>query len=244
MIDQPSLIVAASFQQAWIAAARDLSAHAWERRNLVVQMEQPTAFDESSHDAVCAFAQSVGILSPRSVAYTIFPQGLWERLGTADAVFREYNREGGMYDRLRHLRRGGWGTYFERMTHYESSRPVNQLAKIINAINGDDKVHKAAYTVVIPIPGGENCMPMGAPCLNYLAVQLDRGASRELGLLAVYRNHDFLKKAYGNYWGLCNLTKFLAAATHFDPGPVTCISSHAYVDGHKREFMRLLESLT
>ena len=131
------------------------------------------------------------------------------------------------------------------MTYYETDRGVqNQLKNIIEAINGRPNIYKAAYTVVIQNPGGETIRPLGGPCLNYLAVQMESltsGAS--VGLLATYRNHDFLERAYGNYWGLCNLTCCLAGETNSQPGPVTCISSHAYVDRKKRPLSSLLDAL-
>jgi hypothetical protein len=65
-----------------------------------------------------------------------------------------------------------------------------------------------------------------------------------LGVLAVYRNHDFLQKAYGNYWALCNLLCFLAKETNTIAGPLTCVSSHAYVEGKQRRALwKFLEEL-
>jgi thymidylate synthase len=84
---------------------------------------------------------------------------------------------------------------------------------------------------------------MGAPCLNYVAVQLDAD-TKTMGLLAVYRNHDFFERAYGNYWGLCNLLRFMAKETNFNPGVLTCVSSHAYVDKNKTEFKSFVQSLS
>ncbi len=51
----------------------------------------------------------------------------------------------------------------------------------------------------------------------------------QLSLLCVYRNHDFLERAYGNYWGLCYLLNLIACETNMEPGTLTCISSHAYI---------------
>ena len=95
------------------------------------------------------------------------------------------------------------------MTHYNGpDGTVNQLNNIIAAIRDRENLSKAAYTIVIQEPGGETVRPLGGPCLNYIAVQAEPGQAGQpltLGLLAVYRNHDFLERAYGNYWGLCNL---------------------------------------
>ena len=79
--------------------------------------------------------------------------------------------------------------------------------------------------------------------MNYIAVQRAEGNNAELGLLAVYRSHDFLERAYGNYWGLCNLLNFMAKETKSLPGPLTCVSSAAYVPGQKRSLEQFLGTL-
>lgn len=243
MIDEPLSVIRDSFQQAWLEVVKLLALSNWERRNLTVQIRNPQLFDDDLHWEFDAFSRQVGMLGPRHVAYTIFPHGFYAKGKTAAHLFDHYNRENGLYERL-HRRKRGWGTYFRRMTHYDGrGAPVNQLRNVIDALNTRDRVSKAALTIVIQRPGGETTRPLGGPCLNYLAVQAERNAETTLGLLAVYRNHDFLEKAYGNYWGLCNLLRFLATETGANVGPLTCISSHAYVDGHKPALRAFVEGL-
>ena len=131
------------------------------------------------------------------------------------------------------------------MTCYETKpgEIQNQLKNIIEAIRTRANVSTAAYTIVIQKPGGETIKPLGGPCLNYIAVQLERSNPVQLGLLAVYRNHDFLERAYGNYWGLCNLMCFLAKETGTSAGPLTCISSSAYVSAEKTALRNLVDSI-
>ncbi len=242
MIDEPFLVVQADFQRAWAEAAKLLSRSSWEVNNLVVQIRNPQQFASSLHERVSEFAVRHELLGPRHVAYTVFPQGLY-RPGNREQLFELYNRPNGLYDRL-HRRRQDWGTYFRRMTRYDSDEgPVNQLANIIEAIENRSTVSKAAYTIVIERPGGETIRPRGAPCLNYIAVQLHRSSDVRIGLLAVYRNHDFLERAYGNYWGICNLVQFFCSELELEPGPVTCVSSHAYVSGNKTALRAFLDDL-
>jgi thymidylate synthase len=130
------------------------------------------------------------------------------------------------------------------MTHYENGNgSINQLDNIVNAINNRQKIYQAAYTIVIEKPGRETIRPLGAPCLNYIAVQLTPGNPRTISLLCIYRNHDFLERAYGNYWGLCNLIKFLSEETQSTPGALTCVSSHAYVNSNKTQILELLRGI-
>lgn len=243
MINAPLVVVREDFQHAWLGVVKRLEASGWELRNLVVQIKDPKALSQPFHEKFGAFAKAQGILGPRHVAYTIFPHGLYLSKGSAAALFAAYNRQGGFYDRVK----TGWGTYFRRMSSYKGSGgTVNQLASIIAAIRDRSTLSKAAYTVVIQNPGGETVRPMGGPCLNYIAVQAEpgqAGQSPTIGLLAVYRNHDFLERAYGNYWGLCNLLMFLATEVDGTPGPLTCVSSHAYVAAKKTMLKQLVGEL-
>jgi hypothetical protein len=244
MIDSPTLVSRSSFQEGWLEAAKHLSAHGWRAHNLVVSIEDTLKFDADFHAEACGFADRFGLLDPKHVAYTIFPHGLYRWFATADRLFRAYNRENGMYDRLSRRRRPGWGTYFRRMTHYVTCKgTVNQLSRVIQAIRSRNRTSKAAYTIVIPQPGGETVRPLGAPCLNYLAIQMEPETPPHLGVVCVFRNHDFVRRAYGNYWGLCNLLKFIACETGTRPDRLTCVSSHAYVDTCRRDFTRFLETL-
>lgn len=224
MINEPILINQSSFQVAWKEAASILKNKDWEIRNLVVYIADPTLFNCHFHKKFSVFCSLNSVLSPKDVAYTIFPHKLYRFRGSADKLFDAYNRDGGLYQRLQRRPRKGWGTYFRRMTHYEiGGIPQNQLYNIIHAINDRQKIHKAAYTILIQKPGGETVRPRSGPCLNYLAVQMEPARQGPLiGLLGVYRNHDFLERAYGNYWALCNLTCFLARETNSMPGPLTC----------------------
>jgi len=244
MINQPIVIIGDSFQQVWRESALFLRANSWEIRNLVVQIQNPSALDAHFHNTFDSFSSSNGLLGPKHVAYTIFPHRLYAKRGSASAVFEAYNRKDGLYERL-HRRRGEWGTYFRRMTWYETVKGVqNQIENIIGAITDRDNIYRAAYTIVIQKPGGETIRTLGGPCLNYVAVQIEPiGSGISLGLLAVYRNHDFLIRAYGNYWGLCNLLCFFAQETNAEPGPLTCVSSRAYVPSHKRQLADLLDTI-
>lgn len=129
------------------------------------------------------------------------------------------------------------------MICYNKTDRINQLDNIIQAIRNRSTTQKAAYTIIIQQPGSETIRPRGGPCLNYLALQLVPGKPRSIGLLAVYRNHDFLERAYGNYWGLCLLLQFIAKETGSKVGPITCISSHAYVPNKREALISFLRNM-
>jgi len=246
VLESPTLFAQDTFQKAWIVAARHIATCGWDCSNLVVRCADPTAFDGAMHQRHDDFAERLGLLPPKDVAYTVFPHNLYRLSGSAERLFVQYNRPGGMFDRLRKHPRRGWGTYFRRMTHYEAEgarQPVNQLQNILRALNSPAHAYRAAYTMVIQRPGAETVRHRGGPCLNYIAVQVQPGNPKTIGLLCVYRNHDFLERAYGNYWGLCNLLSFMATQARSDIGPLTCVSSHAYVDASRRQLQEFLDTL-
>jgi len=245
MINEPLVITHPSFQLAWKEAVSLLSMNGWELRNLIVHIKNPIILDLGFHQKVRDFCRKQSLLDPKDVAYTIFPHKLYDTRRNAEDLFCCYNRVGGLYERLRRRPRSGWGTYFRRMTHYEnSSGPINQLENIIQSLRTRSHIFRSAYTVIIQKPGGETVRPMGGPCLNYITIQIEHADPLPiLGMLCTYRNHDFLERAYGNYWGLCNLARFLAIETSLEPGPITCVSSHAYLGDMKKAIRCLLARL-
>lgn len=238
-MNDPFLIIEDSFQDAWIKAIIKLKENNWEMFNLLVNIKNPTLFNTSLNDYISDFLKYNTSFSAKDVAYTIFPHNLYEQYSDKEKLFSKYMSR--IYPWTRKKPHKGWGTYFGRMINYERDNMIiNQLGNIINAINDRGKTSKAAFTIMIEKPGGETVRPLGAPCLNYIAVQIEHNKHRRISLLCVYRNHDFFRRAYGNYWGICNLLRFLASETNSKIGTITCISSHAYVDLKKtklKEFM-------
>jgi hypothetical protein len=49
-------------------------------------------------------------------------------------------------------------------------------------------------------------------------------------MTALYRNHYFVSRAYGNYLGLGWLLKFISSATGREPGELLCVSSLAKLE--------------
>jgi len=236
----PILISSDSFQEAWLVATTKLSENHWEIWNIVTHIKNPLIFDGTFHQKMDVFSKGNNILNPKAVCYTIFPFHLYNRSIDRTSLYSNYIER--FYPRTQsQLKHTNWGTYFQRMISY-STEKVNQLENIISAINNRKVDSKAAFTIIIQKPGSETIRKMGSPCLNYIAVQICTH-SKTISLLATYRNHDYLNKTYGNYWGLCELLKFICTETGYNIGTVTCISSHAYVQGNKRELKNLIEDL-
>jgi hypothetical protein len=90
------------------------------------------------------------------------------------------------------------------------------------------------YEVGLAMPADEVAVPVliagkdrntrGFPCLSHLSFSLLNGV---VNLLAVYRSHDFISRAYGNYLGLGRVLQFVAHESGFPAGELTCVSSSA-----------------
>ena len=71
--------------------------------------------------------------------------------------------------------------------------------------------------------------------MAHLSFQLGVGAggADRLDCLALYRYQDLMLKGYGNYLGLAELQRYVAAATGFVPGELTVIAGHAHLSLNK-----------
>lgn len=89
---------------------------------------------------------------------------------------------------------------------------------------------KSAYVVSVWSPAADGRRVRGAPCLLSIALQLERrGEEPVMDILALYRNHNFVDRALGNYVGLVHLHQFLCDHTPYVMGTMSCISSHATI---------------
>lgn len=121
------------------------------------------------------------------------------------------------------------------------------MGSIIDNINSRSTNYGASYVITIPYPHRDINKLRGAPCLNYITVQVeyadDSCTQKQINLLAVYRSHDFLQRAYGNYLGLRNLLKYIAVETSSQVGVLTCVSSRADVSNQKIELLNIAKSI-
>ena len=76
-MNTPCTVVGSSFQSAWIQAVKKLDEMKWHCHNLVVHVENVAEFDLELHDKLTNFSKSIGKLSPKDVAYTVFPHKLY-----------------------------------------------------------------------------------------------------------------------------------------------------------------------
>lgn len=179
-----------------------------------------------------------GMYRTETVASTIFPRSLWSPSRGREVLFDRY---ASLLPRLKsEYPRNRYGTYFERLTSFESGRrqrrkflaasqPINQLEHIISVYQaGNHRRSALQATTFDPVEDVNGQMQRGFPCLQQIAFSPLRGGV--LAVTAFYAYQHVFEKAYGNYLGLCNLGQFMAHELGLKLGRMTCVAAVAKRD--------------
>jgi hypothetical protein len=164
-----------------------------------------------------------------TVANTIFPAALY-RPARADARARLYEARRRIAQRRRRFHRRGDTTYFDRLIDYPSrGESINQLERVIEQLRSAraSGIQNGSLYELAIYEAKRDARPQGFPCLSHISLSLVSGT---LHMTALYRNHYFLGRAYGNYVGLGRLLGFIARESGYKPGELLCVSSHATLD--------------
>ena len=193
-------------------------------RNLIVEIKNPTTFNR---EWLKQFdPKSVGSNDRLSVVVKVlFPYTGKKQNETREEFYERWNNSL-KRNRAKKRLRAPWGTYFSRLTDFAGDK--NQLENIIHALSDWGMRPEAALVAHTSAPTLDAIKPIGSPCLQYIEVLW--GRDDVIDLVAVYRNHDFLKKALGNYIGLGQLLEFIAGESGKTPGRLVCHSVRAYCD--------------
>jgi thymidylate synthase len=211
--------------EAWKAGCeRILATDDYRVRTLITEVEKPTF---SCPDWLQRYdPMSVGAEDRLSVtAKVLFPNA--PRLN-GEPRPDYYARWASVLRRGRKSRKlhSSWSsTYFERLLSLDGSD--NQIERAIHALTSWQR-KETAIVMHLSAPRIDRLKPIGSPCLQFVQVLWD--ADDTIHLVALYRNHDFLKKALGNFIGLGRLLAFLAKEADKKPGRLICHSARAYCD--------------
>lgn len=236
--------------QAWVAACSALDIRANPRRDgfhTVVRIDDAAADDPAFRAELERVRLAQGYEPIETVANTIFPAKLAAACRSSEQLATRYRA---MYPQLRRLAAGNrHGTYFGRIVAYTGPEgPVDQLTALIGRLRQQAAGRgpmTAAYEMDIAHPqdpepmeetwavpvhaAGKDNVVRGFPCLSHCSFQLDREGV--VHLVALYRSHYMLDRAYGNYLGLGRLTAYIADQAGLRPGSLTVVAGHAQIDG-------------
>ncbi len=226
---------------AWVQGLEALLGLDGEAVNFTVAIDAPTTELPAIRGEVDSFIDErrrtkTGIQRISTVANTIFPQSLYvERLGIdAETHLYEMERRSRPVTRRRNSR----GNYFERMVAWPGAdgQTFNQLDQAITRLRrlreaGHQRGNQfevglatpadEAIAIPVAVPGRDR-QTIGFPCLSHVSLSLQKGV---IHMSALYRNHEFLERAYGNYVGLGRLLRFVAHQSGWPVGELTCVSA-------------------
>lgn len=160
--------------------------------------------------ALDTLLESKDKFSVEDVAFTIFPQRLWDMAaGKRDRLFELYRKAFPRYQAMnRHL--NGRGLYFERLMMYgRGPCNGNQLEWVLSQYNARDGVRRSMLQATTFDPERDHVASaqLGFPCLQHVSFE-----PTDVGLVvnAFYATQQIFDKAYGNYLGLAQLGSFMA----------------------------------
>jgi len=127
----------------------------------------------------------------------------------------------------RNSEREHWSSdYWGRLTNYRQK--VDQLKFIVHRLRSKPHSKQLSCVTFDPEVDIQPHRPFNPsmPCMIAIDIKFRNG---KLNLFAMFRSHDFGRKAYGNYIGLGKLLNMLSHETGCDIGEVVCYSVSAHI---------------
>jgi hypothetical protein len=151
-----------------------------------------------------------GRLNVEDVAFTIFPQRLWEMSrGDRARLFALYRATFPRWQAM-NKKANGRGLYFERMVMYgRGPCDGNQLEWILSQYGSRAGVRRSMLQATTFDPARDHVASaqLGFPCLQQVSFE---PTTAGLVVNAFYATQQIFDKAYGNYLGLSQLGAFMA----------------------------------
>jgi hypothetical protein len=166
--------------------------------------------DLAVRQAVDQLLKRKGRLKVEDIAFTIFPQRLWEMSrGERSRLFTLYRATFPRWQAM-NKKANGRGLYFERMVMYgRGPCDGNQLEWILSQYGSRAGVRRSMLQATTFDPGRDHVASaqLGFPCLQQVSFE---PTTAGLVVNAFYATQQIFDKAYGNYLGLAQLGAFMA----------------------------------
>lgn len=160
--------------------------------------------------------------SIQTVSETIFPQSLYQYCELdRNKLYQEYLNNICRIKKIDPRNRNG--TYFERMIAFkDNTRLINQIEIIIASLKSSKIRRRSKFQISIfdPRIDHTNLPYQGFPCLQH--VTFYRSKNGGLIINSFYAIQHLYRKAYGNWIGLINLGKFIAAELEIELEKFNC----------------------
>jgi hypothetical protein len=212
----PLLVDAADLSKAWAKAVLHVIDHPGKEISPLIL--SVTGFDDNGRPqedagvrrALDDLLSNKGMLNVEGVAYTIFPQRLWEIAHGDRAQLFELYRD--VFPRYQAMNRknNGRGLYFERLISYgRGPCHGNQLEWILSQYLSRKGVRCSMFQASVFDPGRDHVAnaQLQFPCLQQVSFE---PTNEGLVVNAFYPTQQLFVKAYGNYLGIAQLGAFMA----------------------------------
>lgn len=254
------VIEASDVSTAWANVLLEISKPGKDSHPICVivkeQGNKPPRIQKKMHTSVNAFLEErkkeePKIVSIEETASTIFPYKKWEmsgRIGVrelkewyVDTYLKKYKARCSFSKE----------TYFERMVNYQCVvskknnnhiSQINQLEFLINKWNTQTMTpSKSEMQLSCFDPGKDhkNSRGLKFPCLQQLGFWINGG---QLTLSAFYTTQYIDSRAYGNYYGLIYLGKFIAEETSSQFHALRCMVSNPILEATKKSLTSTLNT--
>jgi hypothetical protein len=220
----PLVVKGENAVDAWQQGCGHLSAEPSHMlRNVITEIEDPVVVEPQWYNRFDP--KAVGAPDRLSVvAKVLFPDLPRKPNETRQQFYDRCDKMLSRALRLNRLHSSWGGTYFQRLRSLDGSE--DQIERAIRVLSEWEVRAETAIVAHTSSPTIDGLRKRGSPCLQYIEILWRDGGL--LDLVAVYRNHDFLNKALGNFIGLGRLLNFIATETEKTPGRVICHSVRAY----------------
>jgi hypothetical protein len=168
------------------------------------------AEDPAVRQALDQLLKRKGRLKVEDVAFTIFPQRVWEMSrGDRGRLFTLYRATFPRWQAM-NKKANSRGLYFERLVMYgRGPCGGNQLEWILSQFGSRTGVRRSMLQATTFDPGRDHVASaqLGFPCLQQVSFE---PTAAGLVVNAFYATQQIFDKAYGNYLGLAQLGAFMA----------------------------------
>jgi thymidylate synthase len=200
-------------------------------------------------EAATKLLVAAGFERPESVASVLMPISVLKSNGS---LAEKLNRGVSTFSRWRRISKApisGWThSYYERLVGVMGKRNgqtkqlgLDHISHIVEKMNSWKKDVRAGIYAHTNLPS-DRLRVRGAPCLQYIQIELHDGA--EFTLNALYRSHDYGNKCLGNLIGLCRLGALLSDHTGRKFSRLRIISMNPFLpSGNKKALETLVDEL-
>lgn len=212
----PFLVNEPSLSRAWAKAILHVVDHSGPEISPLIM--SVTGFDEAGaaaetpavRTALDALLLAKGMRSVEDVAFTIFPQRLWQIAQGDRALLFKYYRDAFPRYQAMNPRDNRRGLYFERLISYGSGPcDGNQLEWILSQFGGREGVRRSMFQASVFDPARDHVADaqLQFPCMQHMSFE---PTADGLIVNAFYATQQLFVKAYGNYLGIAQLGAFMA----------------------------------